>query len=160
MRWASLKSDFSRLYMARRLETIHAFAKYIIAFDPNAQIPQLGVFGKAHGRTSPYRYSDDEISLLMAEEPVFSGRHKGPYGVNGSRAYARNRIAGFATRLRLIQSFIKASKRFDKRLYKNLKLKLFEGVWGNFFPKKFPQGLLGCRRRASPVGGCPFCFKA
>jgi hypothetical protein len=50
IRWASLKSTYSQFYMARRLETIHTFAKYIIAFDPSAQMPQLGVFGKAHRR--------------------------------------------------------------------------------------------------------------
>jgi len=67
MRWATLKNDYSRFYMARRLETIHTFAKYIIAFDTHAQLPQLGVFGKAHIRASPYIYSNEEISLLMAE---------------------------------------------------------------------------------------------
>jgi site-specific recombinase XerD len=67
MQWASLNADHSRFYMARRLETVHTFAKYISAFDSNAQIPQVGVFGKCHCRTSPYIYSDTEIPLLMAE---------------------------------------------------------------------------------------------
>jgi len=67
MQWATLSSDYSHSYMARRLETIHTFAKYISAFDPQAQIPQLGVFGKCHGRVSPYIYTDEEVSLLMAE---------------------------------------------------------------------------------------------
>lgn len=67
MRWASLKSEHSRFYMARRLETIHTFAKYVSAFDPNAQIPQKGAFGRCHGRADPYIYTDEEISLLMAE---------------------------------------------------------------------------------------------
>ena len=67
IRWASQKSTYTRFYMARRLETIHTFAKYITAFDPNAQIPQMGIFGKAHIRVSPYIYTDNEVSLLMAE---------------------------------------------------------------------------------------------
>jgi len=67
MKWASLNAEYSRLYMARRLETVHTFAKYISAFDSNAQIPQLGVFGKCHLRTNPYIYTDEEISLLISE---------------------------------------------------------------------------------------------
>ena len=67
MQWATLKDSYSLRYRARRLETIHTFAKYIIAFDPCAQIPQLGVFGKCHTRTVPYIYTDEEISLLINE---------------------------------------------------------------------------------------------
>ena len=54
MQWASLRDNFTRKYMAHRLETIHTFAVYISAFDRQAQIPQNGVFGKAHMRTDPY----------------------------------------------------------------------------------------------------------
>jgi len=65
MRWASLNENFTRMYMARRLETVHTFAVYISAFDTQAQVPQNGVFGKAHLRTNPYIYTDDEVLSLM-----------------------------------------------------------------------------------------------
>ncbi len=65
MRWASLDSNFSRKYMARRLEIIHTFAVYISAFDQEAQVPQTGVFGKAHIRTNPYIYTDNEVMSLI-----------------------------------------------------------------------------------------------
>jgi len=80
MQWAALKSEYSRFYMARRLETVHTFAKYISAFDPQAQIPQLGMFGKCHGRASPYIYTDEEVSLLMAEARTI-------FSPDGIRAY-------------------------------------------------------------------------
>jgi len=67
IQWASYNTDYSRFYMARRLGNIHTFAKYISAFDPDAQIPHKGVFGRCHGRISPYIYSDEEISLLINE---------------------------------------------------------------------------------------------
>lgn len=67
MQWAALKNSYSRFYMARRLEMLHTFAVYISAFDNCAQIPQIGVFGKCHGRVAPYIYTDEEISLLMDE---------------------------------------------------------------------------------------------
>lgn len=65
IQWASLDNNFTRKYMARRLETIHTFAVYISAFDNEAQIPQNGLFGKAHMRTNPYIYTDDEVLSLM-----------------------------------------------------------------------------------------------
>jgi integrase len=73
MEWSSLDKSYSRWYMSRRLETIHTFAVYISAFDPNAQIPQNGVFGKCHGRIPPYIYKEKEIVLLMnSSQNLFS----------------------------------------------------------------------------------------
>ena len=96
MRWATCKNDSSRFYMARKLETVHTFAKYISAFDSQAQIPQLGVFGKCHGRTNPYIYSDDEVSLLMTEA-------KKLFSPDGIRAYTVSVAIGLlrATGLRV-----------------------------------------------------------
>ncbi|MDD4357696.1 MAG: tyrosine-type recombinase/integrase [Smithellaceae bacterium] len=65
VQWASLDNNFTRKYMARRLETLHTFTVYISAFDAEAQIPQNGIFGKAHMRTNPYIYKDDEVLSLM-----------------------------------------------------------------------------------------------
>lgn len=67
MQWASLDDSFSRWYMARRLETVHTFAVYAACIDPEAQIPQTGVFGKCHGRVTPYIYTEKEILRLMNE---------------------------------------------------------------------------------------------
>lgn len=64
VQWASL-GNFTRKYMARRLETLHTFAVYISAFDTEAQIPQNGIFGRAHIRANPYIYTDDEVLSLM-----------------------------------------------------------------------------------------------
>ncbi|NLN48738.1 MAG: tyrosine-type recombinase/integrase, partial [Clostridiales bacterium] len=58
-------NNFTRMYMARRLETLHTFAAYISALDAQAQISQNGIFGKAHQRTSPHIYTDDEVLSLM-----------------------------------------------------------------------------------------------
>lgn len=63
VRWASLKDDYSRFYKARRLETLHTFAKYVFAFDSCAQLPQTEVFGKCHCRVSPYIYTDKEVAI-------------------------------------------------------------------------------------------------
>ncbi len=65
LRWASLDPNYSRWYMARRLEIIHTFAKYAVVFDYKTEIPPTGIFGKCHGRTTPYIISEAEINLLM-----------------------------------------------------------------------------------------------
>lgn len=65
IQWASLKPTYSRWYMSRRLETIRTFAKYICVFDSKAQIPPKGMFGKCHGKTTPYIYTKKEICILM-----------------------------------------------------------------------------------------------
>lgn len=63
--WATLKPDYSRWYMARRMETIRTFAKYICVLDPMAQMPPKGMFGKCHGRTTPYIFTEQELCILM-----------------------------------------------------------------------------------------------
>ena len=63
--WSTLKPDYSQWYMARRMETIRTFAKYICVFDRMAQMPPRGMFGKCHGRTTPYIFTEDEICILM-----------------------------------------------------------------------------------------------
>jgi site-specific recombinase XerD len=67
MQWATLDTILSRWYMARRLETVHTFAIYAASIDPQAQVPPTGVFGKCHGRVTPYIYTDVEILRLMNE---------------------------------------------------------------------------------------------
>lgn len=63
--WATLKPDYSLWYMARRMETIRTFAKYICVLDPMARMPPKGMFGKCHGRTTPYIFTEQEICILM-----------------------------------------------------------------------------------------------
>lgn len=63
--WVTLKPQYSRWYMARRMETIRTFAKYICVFDPLAQMPPKGMFGKCHVRTTPYIFTEEEICILM-----------------------------------------------------------------------------------------------
>lgn len=65
LKWVALKPEYSRWYMARRLETIRTFAQYICIFDSNAQMPQKGIFGKCHGKVTPYIFTEKEIYHLM-----------------------------------------------------------------------------------------------
>lgn len=96
VQWASLDINFTRKYMARRLETLHTFAVYISAFDAEAQIPQNGIFGKAHLCTNPYIYTDDEVLSLMRQA-------SGLYSPDGIRADTVSSAIGlmYATGIRV-----------------------------------------------------------
>jgi len=65
--WATMKPEYTTWYMSRRLETVRTFAKYICVFDKQAQMPPKGLFGKCHGRTIPYVYSEIEICKIITE---------------------------------------------------------------------------------------------
>ena len=109
VRWASLNDDYSRFYKARRLETIHTFAKYISAFDDCAQIPQTGVFGKCHLRVNPYIYTDEEVALLMDE----AGKLLSPDGI---RSYTVSTAIGLLRSTGLRVSELTLLKSEDVRL--------------------------------------------
>ena len=65
IQWASLNSNYSRWYMSRRLETVYTFAKYAALIDYTTQIPPKGIYGKCHGRTTPFIFTEKEIEHLM-----------------------------------------------------------------------------------------------
>lgn len=65
IKWANLANHNSRVYQAKRLELIRCFAKYEAITSPLTEIPPTGIFGKAHIRTQPYIYTEEEIIRLM-----------------------------------------------------------------------------------------------
>jgi site-specific recombinase XerD len=87
MNWATLIDNSTPKYMARRLETLHTLAVHVSAFDPEAQVPPNGVFGKTHSRSNPYIYTDNEVSKLM------SGANK-LFSPDGIRAYTVSTAIG------------------------------------------------------------------
>lgn len=111
VQWASLGNNFTRKYMARRLEVLHTFVVYISAFDVEAQIPQNGIFGKSHMRTNPYIYTDDEVLALMS-------RAASLYSPDGIRADTVSSAIGlmYATGIRV--SELTSLKITDVRLKK------------------------------------------
>ena len=56
----------TRLRWARRLEVVRCFARYLAIFDRRTEIPDGGVFGKAHRRIRPYIYSAQEVAALLS----------------------------------------------------------------------------------------------
>jgi len=63
--WASEPSGTTTAHRQRRLAVVRGFARYLVAFDPDCQVPPPGLLpGRAH-RPTPYHYSAEEIAALV-----------------------------------------------------------------------------------------------
>jgi integrase len=66
VRWARLPPGAAPLYQARRLELVRCFARHRAIFDPATEIPPQHLLCSAHRRTTPYIYSEADLSTLLA----------------------------------------------------------------------------------------------
>jgi site-specific recombinase XerD len=65
LRWAQTAEGTTRLYRARRLETVRCFARHQVMLEPATEIPPARILGPAHRRTQPHIYSHAQILLLL-----------------------------------------------------------------------------------------------
>lgn len=66
LRWAQTAATSTRLYRARRIETVRCFARHQALLEPATEIPPARILGPAHRRTQPHIYSQDEMAQLLA----------------------------------------------------------------------------------------------
>lgn len=66
LRWAQTARRSTRLYRARRIETVRCFARHQVLLEPATEIPPARLLGPAHRRTQPHIYSQYEITRLLA----------------------------------------------------------------------------------------------
>lgn len=64
--WATSACDATPITRARRIELIRPFAKYLRQVDPATEVPERGLFGRAHRRLTPHIYTMVEIEQLLA----------------------------------------------------------------------------------------------
>lgn len=64
--WATLPVGASAVWAGQRLSAIRGFARYLHAFDPDAQIPPGDLLPTKTRRSVPYLYTDDDVTALMA----------------------------------------------------------------------------------------------
>ena len=97
--WARLAENRSRLYQARRLETVGTFARHLAIIEPETAIPSRGLLGPAHQRIRPYIYSDWEVANLMEQASRLSP-------ANGLRALTYRTLIGLlaSTGLRVCET--------------------------------------------------------
>lgn len=67
--WINAPADASPSWLAMRLSVVRSFTTWLQASNPSTEVPPLGWLPQPR-RTTPYLYSDDDISSLIA-----SARH-------------------------------------------------------------------------------------
>lgn len=77
LRWAQTASKSTRVYRARRLETVRCFARHQALIEPATEIPPARILGPARRRIQPHIYSETEIREILA----LAGRLPSPKGL-------------------------------------------------------------------------------
>jgi integrase/recombinase XerD len=76
--WARASSHATRVGQARRLDVVRPFARWLLAHEPDTEVPATGLLGPSHRRRPPHLFSDTDIDDLVA-----AARHLSP--VDGLR---------------------------------------------------------------------------
>lgn len=76
IQWATRTGYNASIRSARRLALARGFAQYRRLFDPDTEIPPIGILGSSrYLRSEPHIYSDQEISALQEAAAKIRPRH-------------------------------------------------------------------------------------
>lgn len=64
--WATAPSQADPSWWAKRLSVVRGFARYMATLEPDTEIPPQDLLPHQSRRRTPYLYSPDQISALMA----------------------------------------------------------------------------------------------
>lgn len=64
--WAGLPAEALPVYRAHRLGAVRGFARYLAAIDPETEVPPTGVWSARTPRRTPFLFSDDDLTGLLA----------------------------------------------------------------------------------------------
>jgi integrase len=74
--WATAPANADPSWHSRRLSDIRRFAIHLRGIDPATEAPPANILpGRSH-RATPYLYSAEEISALMAATRILRGSHR------------------------------------------------------------------------------------
>jgi integrase len=76
LRWACLPKAASRLYWARRLAIVRAFARHLQLTEPDTQVPPRHVFGPTHQRRCPHLYTPTQVQSLLSRAGQLRGQFR------------------------------------------------------------------------------------
>lgn len=65
LEWATQPADCSPEQWAERLGIVRRFAKFVSGMDPRTEVPPQELLPHRYRRTSPYLYTDEEVSRLL-----------------------------------------------------------------------------------------------
>jgi integrase len=73
--WANSARNPTPMTRARRIEVIRPFAKYLRQVDPVTEVPERGLFGRAHRRLTPHIFTTVEIEQLLTAAARLAPTH-------------------------------------------------------------------------------------
>lgn len=74
--WATLPSDAHHRWWANRLCIVRSFATYLRTIDPATEVPPAGLLPSRPCRATPYLYSEQEITALLAATMTLKTPHR------------------------------------------------------------------------------------
>jgi integrase/recombinase XerD len=74
--WATKPTGSTPVWWARRLAMVRGFARHMQAFDPDTEIPPLGLLPHRCRRVAPFLYSDADIAAVMATARALPSRQR------------------------------------------------------------------------------------
>ncbi len=66
VRWATLPANADPTYLARRLDIVRRFARWLKQTDADVEVPPPKLLGPSSRRRCPHIYSDEQIAELLA----------------------------------------------------------------------------------------------
>lgn len=64
--WATQPAEASPIWISQRLGIVRVFARWLHALDPASEVPPTGLWAVPVRRPTPYLYSPEEVSALLA----------------------------------------------------------------------------------------------
>jgi hypothetical protein len=74
--WATAPTGADPTWTSRRLSDVRRFAIHLRGIDPATQVPPADILPGRSRRATPYLYSTEEISTLMAVTATLRGSHR------------------------------------------------------------------------------------
>ena len=74
--WATAPAGADPNWISRRLSDVRQFAIHLRGIDPATQVPPADILPGRSRRATPYLYSTEEISTLMAVTATLRGSHR------------------------------------------------------------------------------------
>ena len=65
LEWATLPRQAKPWWWRQRLSAVRGFARYLQAFDPEAEVPPIGLIYSPVPHATPYVFSEDELVALL-----------------------------------------------------------------------------------------------
>jgi integrase len=74
--WAILPAEAHRSWTSTRISIVRCFAAHLRGIDPATEVPPVDLLPGQNRRATPYLYSEEEITALIAAAEILSTPHR------------------------------------------------------------------------------------